>query len=166
MSVPLNARDLMQIRVHSVLPEMPLSELEREFLNQRVSGFPVVENGQLVGVVSRADIVRQLLVERRLAQSTSDFYWDRVGFHEEPAESIQQLASSVGQRIEDLRVTDLMSRHLVVLCADDSVEVVAQKFLEHHIHRAPVVDEGRLVGIISTLDLARLFADHRVKILR
>jgi len=166
MSTPLNARDLMQIRVHSVPPEMPLSELELEFLNQRVSGFPVVENGQLVGVVSRADIVRQLLVERRLAESTSDFYWDRVGFHEEPAESIQQIASRVGQRIEELRVKDLMSRHLVVLCADDSVEVVAQKFLEHHIHRAPVVDQGRLVGIISTLDLARLFADHRVKILR
>ena len=166
MSVPLNARDLMQIRVHSVPPEMPLDELEQEFLDKRVSGFPVVENGQLVGVVSRADIVRQLLVERRLAQSTSDFYWDRVGFHEERAESIQQIASRVGQRIEDLRVKDLMSPHLVVLCVDDSVEVVAQKFLEHHIHRAPVVDHGRLVGIISTLDLARLFADHRVNILR
>jgi CBS domain-containing protein len=163
MHIKLNARDLMQIRVHSVSPDMSLSELEREFINQRVSGFPVVENGQLVGVVSRADVVRQLQVERRLAETTSDFYWDRAGFHEEPPESIQQIAGRVGQRIEDLHVKDLMSRDMVVLCADDSVEVVAQKFIEHHIHRAPVVDEGRLVGIISTLDLVRLFADQRVK---
>jgi len=145
---------------------MPLAELEQEFLNQQVSGFPVVENGQLIGVVSRADIVRQLLVEWQLAQNTSEFYWDRSGFHEEPVESMQQIAGRVGQRIEDLRVVDLMSRHIITLCADDSVEVVAQKLLEHHIHRAPVVDQGRLVGIISTLDLARLFADSRVKILR
>jgi CBS domain-containing protein len=163
MHINLNARDVMQIRVHSVPPEMPLSELEREFSDHQVSGFPVVENGQLVGVVSRADVVRQLQVERRLAETTSEFYWDRTGFHEEPTESIQEIAGRVGRRLEDLRVKDVMSEHLVVLCADDAVEIVAQKFLEHHIHRAPVVDQGRLVGIISTLDLARLFAEHRVK---
>lgn len=163
MQINLNARDLMQVPVHSVAPEMLLTELEQEFSKHRVSGFPVVKEDQLVGVVSRTDVVRQLLVERSLAERTSDFYWDRTGFHEEPAESIQQIANRVGQRIEDLRVQDMMSREMVVLCADDSLEVVAQKFLDHHIHRAPVVDQGRLVGIISTLDLVRLFADHRVK---
>ena len=162
MHVQLNARDVMQIRVHSVSPEMPLLELERQFLAHQVSGFPVVEDSNLVGVVSRADIVRQLHVEHRLAETTSDFYWDRAGFHEEPVESIRDIAGRVGQRVEELRVADMMSRHLVVVCADDSLDVVAQKFVEHHIHRAPVVDEGRLAGIITTLDLVRLFANHRV----
>lgn len=164
MNSNINVRDLMQIRVHTVHPEMLLSELEREFLEKRVSGFPVVENQQLVGVVSRSDIVRQLAVERRLAETTSDFYWNREGFHEEPAESIQEMASRVGQRIDDLCVKDMMSRHMVVVSADESVDVVAQKFLEHHIHRAPVVEHGHLVGIISTFDMVRLFADKRVKL--
>ena len=126
MTTTLNVRDLMQIRVHVVPPEMPLAELEQEFIDKRVSGFPVVDDEQLIGVVSRSDIVRQLDVERRLAENTSDFYWDRSGFHEEPAESMLQIASRVGQRIEDLRVRDLMSRHLVAVSADDSLAVLAK----------------------------------------
>jgi CBS domain-containing protein len=164
MNTTLNVRDLMQIRVHVVPPEMPLAELEQEFINKRVSGFPVVDADELVGVVSHSDIVRQLDVERQLAENTSDFYWDHAGFHEEPAESMQQIASRVGQRIEDLHVRDLMSRHLVSVSADDSLAVLAQRFLERHIHRVLVVEHGRLVGIVSTLDLVRLFADKRVAV--
>lgn len=164
MATNLTVRDVMQIRVHVVHSEMPLLELEREFLSKRVSGFPVVDNGKLVGLVSRSDVVRQLVAERQVAETTSDFYWDQAGFHEEPAETIQQIANRVGQRIEDLRIKDLMSRHVVVLGVDDSIEVAAQKFLDHHIHRAPVVENGRLVGILGTLELVRLIANQRVAI--
>jgi predicted transcriptional regulator len=94
MISPPNVRDVMQIRIHAVPPEMPLAQLEQEFLDKRVSGFPVVDDGQLIGVVSRSDIVRQLEVERQLAENTSDFYWDRSGFHEEPAESDRQTRGS------------------------------------------------------------------------
>ena len=117
---------------------------------------------QDLAIVLASSAGRQLDVERQLAENTSDFYWDRSGFHEEPAESMQQIASRVGQRIEDLQVKDLMSRHLVAVSADDSLAVLAQRFLEHHIHRVLVVEHGRLVGIVSTLDLVRLFADKRV----
>ncbi len=164
MNTTLNVRDLMQIRVHAVPPEMPLAALEQEFLDKRVSGFPVLDAGRLVGVVSRSDILRQLEVERQLAENTSDFYWDQSEFHEEPAESIEQIASRVGQRIEDLHVRDLMSRHVVAVSADDSLAVLAQRLLEHHIHRVLVVEHGHLVGIVSTLDLVRLFADKRVAV--
>ncbi len=162
MNTTLNVRDLMQIRVHTVPLEMPLIELEQKFIDKRVSGFPVVDADQLVGVVSRSDVVRQLDVERQLAEGISDFYWDRSGFHEEPVESVQQIASRLGQSIEELRVRDLMSRHLVAVSPDDSLAVLAQRFLEHHIHRVLVVERGGLVGIVSTLDLMRLFADKRV----
>lgn len=164
MAINLNVRDLMQVKVHSVPPDMSLPELQREFLEKEVSGFPVVEHGQLVGVVSRSDIVQQLVTERQVAQTTSDFYWDQSGFQEEPAASIEQVANRVGQRIEELRVKDVMSRNVVAVRADDSLETAAQKFLDHHIHRVPVVEHGRLVGIFGTLDLARLFADKRVQV--
>jgi CBS domain-containing protein len=162
MKPTLNVRDLMHARIHTVSPDLPLAELEQEFLDKGVGGFPVVDADELVGVVSRSDVVRQLDVERQLAERTSDFYWDQTGFHEEPAESIDQITSRVGQRIEDLHVRDLMSTHLVVVSVDDSLTVLAQKFLEHHIHRVLVVDNGRLAGIVSTLDLVKLFAEKRV----
>jgi len=166
MGVNLNVRDLMRIPVHSVHPRMPLIELDQEFLDKRVSGFPVVENAQLVGVVSRSDVVRKLAFAQHLVETTSDFYRDSEGFHESPTESLQEIAHRVGQQIESLCVRDLMSPHLVVVTVDDSIEVAAQKLWESRIHRLPVVDQGRLAGILSTLDLVRLFADKRVKILR
>ena len=117
-------------------------------------------------MVSRFDVVRQLAFEHHLAQNTSDFYWDGEGFHEAPAESFQEIANRVGRQIEHLCVKDLMSPHLVVVAVDDSIDVAAQKLWENRLHRLPVVDQGRLVGILSTLDLVRLFADGRVRILR
>ena len=162
MKPTLNVRDLMHVRIHTVSSDMPLAELEQEFVAKGGGGFPVVDGELMVGVVSRSDVVRQLDVERQLAEHTSDFYWDQAGFHEEPAKSIDQITSRVGQRIEDLHVRDLMSTHLVVVSVDDSLTVLAQKFLDHHIHRVLVIDNGRLAGIVSTLDLVRLFAEKRV----
>ncbi len=162
MHTNLNVRDLMKGIVHFVNSDMSLPELDQEFVNSGLSGFPVVENGHLVGVVSRSDIVRQFVVERRLAAITSDFYWNQEGFHEEPVESIEQIANRVGQRIEDLKVKDLMSQHIIAVSPDESIETVAQKLIDNRIHRVPVVNKGLLVGVISTLDFVRLFADRRV----
>ena len=55
---------------------------------------------------------------------------------------------------------------MVVVTVGDSIEVAAQKLWENRLHRLPWVDQGRLVGILSTLDLVRLVAVGRVKILR
>ena len=82
----------------------------------------------------------------------------------EPTESIEQIASRVGQQVEHLRVADLMSRQVISLAADQSLETAAQRLLDHHIHRAPVVENGRLVGILSTTDLVRLFANQRLRL--
>jgi len=160
----LTVREMMETVVHTVPPDMLLPALEKEFFDKKASGFPVVENGQLVGMVSRSDIVRQLAEERQLAQTTSDFYWDDSGFHEDPAKGEQQIATRVGQRIEELRVKEMMSQQVVVVSPDDSIELAAEKLMEHRIQRVPVVDGGRLVGVITALQYVQLFAEHRVKV--
>lgn len=165
MNANLSVRELMDVKVDTVPPEMPLADLDQKFVEKQVSGFPVVEDGRLIGVVSRSDVVRQLDLERRLAERTSDFYWDHSGFHEQRVDSIRQVAARVGQQIENLRVRDMMSNHIVVVSPDDSVEVAAQKFLERRVHRAPVVEAGRLVGLITTMHFVSLFAEHRVRVL-
>lgn len=155
----LTARDIMHTGVHVVGPNVTLPELEREFLSAKVSGFPVVEDGALVGIVSRSDIVRQLCVERTLAQDTSDFYYDEAGFQESPLETFEQVADRVGERIERLRVKDVMVRKVHTVAADQPLKVVAQLLVDKRVHRLPVTHEGQLVGIVSTLDLARVIAD-------
>jgi CBS domain-containing protein len=80
----LVAAEVMRRAVKTVPASMPLHELERHFTESGVSGFPVVEGDQLVGVISRSDIVRQLAEERQTAQRTSDFYRDGNEFREIP----------------------------------------------------------------------------------
>lgn len=158
----LTASEVMHRNVSVVDSEMTLPRLERAFLDHRVSGFPVVDDGRLVGIVSRSDIVRQLCVERSVAEMTSDFYRDEQGFHVVPMETFEQVADRVGERIEELRVKDVMIREIIHVSPEQPLRIVAQILVDKRIHRVPVTDEGRLVGIITALDLVQLIADGRL----
>lgn len=52
-----------------------------------------------------------------------------------------------------LSVCDIMSRQLVTVRMDDRLSHVKQLFLEHHFHHLLVVDQAKLVGVISDRDL-------------
>lgn len=157
------ASDVMQTDVRTVGPELTLAELDRAFLEGRVSGFPVVQDGRLVGLVCRSDVVRQLGVEQSVAETISDYYRDVGEVDAEPAETLDSIARQVGGRIEALRVKDVMTHQLITVSPADPLQEVARRLVEHGIHRLPVVDADRLVGILTSLDLVRLFAEGRAK---
>jgi len=158
----LRAEDVMQPKIRTVRAELPLIELERAFLEAKVSGFPVVEKGRLVGVVSRSDVVRHLVAEQTLAELQSDYYCDLSGFDVAPAETLEKIASRAGARLETLVVKDVMTHSPVTVSPDDSVSQVARLLVERGIHRVLVTRDGALVGIVTSLDLADLIADGRV----
>ncbi len=157
------ASDVMQTDVRTVGAKMTLADLDRAFLEDRVSGFPVVQEGRLVGLACRSDVVRQLGVEQSVAETVSDYYRDVGGIRTDPAETLDSIARQVGARIEKLRVKDVMTHELITVSPADSLQEVARSLVEHRIHRLPVVDAGRLVGILTSLDLVRLFAEGRAK---
>jgi len=149
----------MNAKPRSVAPELGLPDLERRFLEERITGFPVVEAGRLVGIVSRSDIIRQLSVEQSLGEVIADYY--RVQ-QDDPASEIATVAEHVGRRMEELHVRDVMIDQLITVAPDAPVRDVAKLILERHIHRVPVVEEGALVGIVTTMDLVRLVAEKQV----
>jgi CBS domain-containing protein len=161
--VDLIASEVMRRSVQTVPCSLPLPELERAFLQAGVSGFPVVEGDQVVGVVSRSDIVRQLSLERQTATRTSDFYHDASGFHEVPLDTSDQVAGRIGERMEQLTVGEVMHRQVLAVPADQPLRAVAETMLDNRIHRILVTQEGRLLGVISTTDFVRLYAQGRVK---
>ena len=158
----LTAADIMSGGIRTVPPQMTLPELEEAFVRDHVTGFPVVHAGKLVGVVSRSDIVRQLCTERQVAETVSDFHYDERGFHEIEMESLQQIADRIGERIESLSVGDLMNKRPYTIPPAMPIREVAHQFITHHVHRLPVTDQGVLVGIVTTIDLARLIANGRI----
>ena len=151
------AKDLMQRDVAVVEESASLSALEGCFAEAKVSGFPVVQSGQVVGVISRADVLAALAHDESGARST--FYAelpepgsDRV------TTSFAEVAARAGKSAAELRVEDLMTRSVICVGPDDSLQTLAKTLHEHRVHRALVVDAGQLVGIVSSLDLVGLIA--------
>jgi CBS domain-containing protein len=160
----LTAAHAMQTEVESVSPKIGLIELERKFLMLGLSGFPVIEDGELVGIVSRSDVVRMLSVERSSEEQLSDFYrsFEDPTHAKSSAEESSEVAARVGERAAALTVRDAMIRRVVSVDRDQPLSEVARMMLDGHVHRLPVLDRGKLVGLVTTLDIVRLLAEGRV----
>lgn len=156
------AADVMRPAVFSVPSTMPLPEFQEALIEHRISGCPVIDNGRLVGIASRADIVRQLCTEREVAEKTSDFYFDETGFHEDTMDSPEEIAERIGERIEGLSVGDVMTRNPATIPLDLPVIEIARRLIDARIHRLPVTDGETFVGMVTTSDLVRMIADGRL----
>lgn len=152
-------RDWMGHAVRTVPESLSLAELDRRFLTDRVTGFPVVsQTGTLVGVVSRSDVVRTLSVERTWAETLSDYYTDWSGFDaSEP--TLSEIGEQTGRRLEERTVGDVMARDPTTVGPDEDLAEAARILVDRRFHRLPVVERGCLVGILTSLDLARYVAD-------
>lgn len=157
----LRARDVMIPHVVTVSPDLPLDALQDLLLAERIGGVPVLERGRLVGMVSRSDIVRALSLERSLAGVVAD---SLVGAEFAPGEDqgTGVVPDSVRERLRAHRVRDVMITDILSVSPDAPVAEVARIMVDRHVHRLPVVaPDGRLEGIIGSLDLVRLLADGR-----
>ena len=151
---------VMQSKPRAVSPEMPLVQLEELFLTEGVSGFPVVRDDHLIGVISRSDIVRSLVTERSRVEQVSGFHHSLGVFDpDDSAQSLEAIAAQVGVRFAELRVEDAMVRNVVTVEYSESLQGLAQIMVEGHLHRIPVVNGERLVGLVSTMDLVRAISD-------
>jgi len=141
------ARDVMETDVVSVLPGTPLSNLEDTLIGRHIGGVPVIENGELLGIVSRSDIVRYFTIQRSLAELLG-----------------RQSASSAAleHQAPHLAVKDIMAESVVVVGPDTPISEVARMMVDRHVHRLLVTEGEQVLGIISALDLAHLIADERL----
>jgi CBS domain-containing protein len=65
--------------------------------------------------------------------------------------------------MEHLTVGDVMHRQLFAVSPDQPLRAVAETMVDNGIHRVLVTREGRLLGVISTSDFVRLYAQGRIK---
>jgi len=155
------ARDLMRSEVRSVDPDLPVVDLERVFLKECVTGLPVVSGDRLVGVVSRSDIVRKLATEQSYAEYISDFHRD-IGEGDEDDRAIQDARITIGAatRLAHAKVRDVMSHDPITVEPDAPLRDVARLLVDRRIHRVVVASDGRLAGILTSLDLVRWIAER------
>lgn len=128
---PITAEDLMNPNVLAVREDMSLEDLAAFLLDNEITGAPVEnDGGELVGVVSLADIVRATTEE---AEDDDDTGWV---------------------------VADIMTPEVYSVTEDATVSEIASTLLDNHLHRLLVTRDDQPAGIISTSDLLGLLIDE------
>jgi CBS domain-containing protein len=123
----------------------------------------VVDGETIRGVVSVADILRQLCQQRSNAETTAAFYEDETGV-EFKSVSSDWVSAEVGKRTDHECVSDVMTTDVISVSPDTSLHEVASLMNQKKIHRVLVVEDQRLVGLISSLDIVRACGDDLVDI--
>jgi len=148
----MRARDIMTRKVITVGPDTPVQDIARTLLKYRISAVPVINDvSEILGVVSEGDLMRR-------AESDT----------ERPASWWLRFLSSPESRAEDYirrhgrRAEEIMTPRVYTVDGDAPVNEVAEILESKRIKRAPVVHDGKLIGIVSRANLLHGLATGRV----
>lgn len=155
----LKARDIMATSIHAVSPDLAVIDLGNELVAQRISGAPVVERGRVVGIVSRSDIDAALSRERTRAAAAATFYYEPDAPEHVAAAGGFDPTSSALDRLRHMTVRDIMTAEVISVPADASIGRVADLMRSKRIHRVLVIEDGELLGLVSSLDVVGVVAD-------
>jgi CBS domain-containing protein len=136
---------IMTTPVVAIHPSMTVREAARLMVAGRFGGLPVVsEDGTLVGMVSEGDLLRR---GKTVSERKSPWWLEWFASAGKSAEDYAE--------IYERSVGDVMSRDLVVVNKGDRLDDVADLMVGRQIKRLPVVENGKLVGLVARIDLLR-----------
>lgn len=149
------ASQIMHSPVVCAHPDDTLKQLEDQLDAKHISGMPVVQDGIMVGIITQDDLVQvPAMLDAMSRYVASEMQSDGPMMSGEDADDdgVPDHLSFRGQ-IPNMKIREVMARSVVTCELSTPVEDVMRQMVEHHIHRIVVVESGRPVGIISTLDL-------------
>lgn len=130
-------KKIMTSDVFSVSTNGALKEVVNLFRKHKIRHVPVVSGSEVKGIISRTDINRLTFGALFENQEGAD-------------EAV----------LEMLSIAQVMTAHPRTVSSDDSIKDVAEIFASEEYHALPVVDEGKLVGIVTTTDIIRYMLDQ------
>jgi acetoin utilization protein AcuB len=131
----MRVSQLMSERVVTIGESETCSDAAQRMVSQRIRHLPVVNAaGRLTGIVTDRDL-RHLLFEPSVFKSVGTVAVDRV--------------------LKGVAVKEVMSAPVMSVKPDDDLEEAARMMLEDKIGSLPVVEDGRVVGIITETDLLK-----------
>jgi CBS domain-containing protein len=144
----MKAADVMVTNVITVGPDASVQEVARILLSSRISGVPVVgADGKLLGIVSEGDLMHRF----EAGTGRKRRWW---------------LAILTGREVlasefvwENSRTdTDVMTRQVVPAAPDTPLSTIANLLEKNAIKRVPIVENGKVVGIVSRANLLQALA--------
>jgi CBS domain-containing protein len=141
-------RDIMTTPVITVLPTTPVTKIAQAMVQNDLTGVPVIRKGTVVGIVTDSDLVAQK------SNIHSPSYVSMLH-----AFVMLRSATSVEKEIQKLlgsKAEDIMTSPVISVRSNDTINKLATKMVETKANPVPVIDDGKLVGIVSRHDLLKL----------
>ena len=129
-------KDKMSTELLTVAPETTLPDAQALMEEKKVRRLPVVENGRLVGIVTLLDLVRA-----SPSPATSLSMWE------------------LNYLLAKLQLKDIMTKKVITVSPGDPIDDVAALMQEKKIGGLPVIEDDKLVGMITETDIFAAFVE-------
>ncbi len=141
----MRAQDIMTKDVIWVGPETSVAEVTNLMLKHRISAVPVVDDdGNVVGIVSEGDLIRRA----EIGTERSSSWW--LTALAESAELAHDFVKSHG-----VKASEIMTPKVIAVGADTPIAEIAETLEHNRIKRVPVIENGKLAGIVSRANILR-----------
>ncbi len=130
MQPTMTAKDCMNRKINAVRPDDDIRSVVKVLVNNNVSGVPVIDN---IG-----NLLGMITEKDCMALAISAGYFGECGG----------------------RVSDIMSTNVVTVDTDTPLMEIAEQFTNATFRRLPVLESGRVVGVVSRRDVLWLFERH------
>ena len=150
----MNAADVMVSNVITVGVNASIGEVAAILLNNNISGAPVVgEKGELVGIVSEGDLIRR----PETGTSKRHSWWLELLSNE------RTLAAEY-VKSHSRKVADVMTSDVITAKPDTPLGEIAAMLERNRIKRVPIVEGGKIVGLVSRANILQALASATKKL--
>lgn len=144
----MKAADVMRHRVVTATPETSVADAARLMLDHGISGLPVVDKaGAVVGMVTEGDLLRR--AETGTGKRRPHWLEFVLGPGPLALDYVREHGRKVGE---------IMTRRVIAVTPETPLEEVVGLMEKRHVKRLPVLDGGRLAGIVSRASLLPVLA--------
>jgi CBS domain-containing protein len=150
----MKAQDIMTTDVVTVVPSTTAHHIATLLVAMRIGGVPVVsEDNYVIGIVTESDLLHREEIHTEHKRK----WW--LELFADAETKAREFVKTHG-----LRAEQVMSRVVTAVSPDADLADVADILDAYKIHRVPVTENGKLVGIISRRDIVRALAQAKVPI--
>lgn len=142
------AKDIMEKNVITVQEDVSVEEVARMLVEHSISGLPVVDGeNNLVGVISEGDLIYK---DKQIHIPAVVQILDSVFFVESFKKFQDELRKATAYKVKDMMTKDVTSVEV-----DTPVDEIASTMIDKKINRVPVLEDGKVVGIITRHNIVK-----------
>ena len=128
--------EVMSRTVVTLAPEQTLRDAVELLRSKHIRHLPVVEDSKLIGIVTDRDVKR---ATPSLLSGVDRDEYDRV--------------------LDETKIAQIMTREPMTVTPESELKAAVKVFIERKVGALPVVSGSQLVGIVTEIDLLRVFHD-------